>query len=132
MAQVERRVVDGSMLKLVRGWLRAGVLEHGAVLATASGTPQGSPISPLLANIALHVLDEEWQRSGRHLGVLIRYADDYVIVCSTRQRAEEAKRRSAAILGRLGLRLHPDKTRIVHLQGGTGGFDFLGFVCHER
>ena len=61
MAQVERRVVDGSMLKLLRAWLRTGVLEHGAVLATASGTPQGSPISPLLANIALHVLDEEWQ-----------------------------------------------------------------------
>ena len=130
MAQVERRVVDGSMLKLIRAWLRAGVLEHGAVLATASGTPQGSPISPLLANIALHVLDEEWQRSGRHLGVLIRYADDYVIVCATRQRAEEAQRRSAAILGRLGLRLHPDKTRIVHLEGGTDGFDFLGFHHH--
>ena len=130
MAQVERRVVDGSMLKLLRAWLRAGVLEHGAVLATASGTPQGSPISPLLANIALHVLDEEWQRSGRHLGVLIRYADDYVIVCATRQRAEEARRRSAAILGRLGLRLHPDKTRIVHLEGGTDGFDFLGFHHH--
>ena len=95
------------------------------MLATASGTPQGSPVSPLLANIALHVLDEEWQRSGRHLGVLIRYADDYVIVCATRQRAEEAIRRSAAILGRLGLRLHPDKTRIVHLEGGTDGFDFL-------
>jgi group II intron reverse transcriptase/maturase len=130
MSQVERRVVDGSMLKLVRAWLRAGVLEHGAVLATASGIPQGSPISPLLANIALHVLDEEWQRSGTHVGVLIRYADDYVIVCATRERAEEARRRSAAILGRLGLRLHPDKTRIVHLEGGADGFDFLGFHHH--
>ena len=130
MAQVERRVVDGPMLKLLRAWLRVGVLEHGVVLATASGTPQGSPVSPLLANIALHVLDEEWQRAGRQVGVLIRYADDYVIVCSTRQRAEEAQRRSAAILGRLGLRLHPDKTRIVHLQGGQDGFDFLGFHHH--
>lgn len=130
MLQVERRVVDGSMLKLLRAWLRAGVLEHGAVLATASGTPQGSPISPLLANVALHMLDQEWQRSGRHLGVLIRYADDFVVVCATRQRAEEAMRRAGSILGQLGLRLHPDKTKIVHLARGADGFDFLGFHHH--
>jgi len=130
MVQVARRVVDGSMLKLLRGWLRAGVLEHGAVLTTATGTPQGSPISPLLANIALHTLDEEWQRAGRHLGVLIRYAGDFVVVSPTRQRAAEARRRAGSILGQLGLRLHPDKTKIVHLASGTDGFDFLGFHHH--
>ena len=130
MVQVERRVVDGSMLKLVRSWLRAGVLEHGAVLATASGTPQGSPVSPLLANIALHVLDEEWQRSGRHLRVLTRYADDFVVISPTRQRAEQASRVAGSILAQLGLRLHPDKTKIVHLASGTDGFDFLGFHHH--
>ena len=64
------------MLRLLRGWLRVGALEHGSVTATVSGTPQGSPISPLLANIALSVLDEEWERSARRIGSLIRYADD--------------------------------------------------------
>jgi group II intron reverse transcriptase/maturase len=112
MAQVARRVVDGSMLKLIRAWLRVGVLEHGSLLATASGTPQGSPVFPLLANVALHVLDEEWARSGHRLGALIRFADDFVVVCPTRARAEEARRRAMQVLGTLGLQLHPDKTRI--------------------
>ena len=130
MAQVGRRVVDGSMLKLIRSWLTAGVLDHGAMLATASGTPQGSPVSPLLANIALHVLDEEWARSGHLVGRLIRYADDFVVICPTQARAEEARRKAGEVLGTLGLRLHPDKTRIISLARGEGGFDFLGF--HHR
>jgi RNA-directed DNA polymerase len=130
MAQVARRVVDGSMLKLIRAWLRVGVLEHGSQLARASGTPQGSPASPLLANIALHVLDQEWARSGHRLGALIRYADDLVIICPTQARAEEAQCRAAKVLGTLGLQLHPDKTQITCLARGKGGFDFLGFHHH--
>jgi RNA-directed DNA polymerase len=129
-AQLARRVSDRRMLKLLGAWLRVGVLEDGVTTETGAGTPQGSPISPLLANIALHVLDQAWARGGRSLGVLIRYCDDFVILCRTRQQAEQARRLVAEILATLGLHLHPDKTRIVALTKGRQGFDFLGF--HHR
>lgn len=129
MGQVERRVIDRQMLKLLRSWLRAGVFEGGLVSDNETGTPQGSPISPLLANIALHRLDEAWAAAAG-LGTLVRFADDFVVLTTTRSRAEEARRRIEAVLAELGLRLHPDKTRIVYLGGGEDGFDFLGF--HHR
>jgi RNA-directed DNA polymerase len=132
VAQIERRVCDRRMLKLLWGWLRAGVFEGGIVSAIEAGTPQGSPISPLLANIALHVLDEAWAGGGRRLGELVKYADDLVILCATREQAEQARELVAAILDGLGLRMHPEKTRIAHLSKGAEGFTFLGFEHRMR
>jgi RNA-directed DNA polymerase len=130
IAQVERRVVDRQMVKLLRSWLRAGVFEGGVVSDVEAGTAQGSPVSPLMANIALHVLDQAWAAGGWRLGTLVRYCDDFVVVCPTRERAEQARGLATGTLAGLGLRLHPDKTRVVCVRQGQEGFDFLGF--HHR
>jgi RNA-directed DNA polymerase len=118
------------MLKLIRAWLRMGVMEGGVTSPTGAGTPQGSPISPLLANIALHVLDEEWQARGQQWGALVRYCDDFVVLSPTRERAERARELAAEVLGGLGMLLHPQKSGISGLARGGQGFDFLGF--HHR
>jgi group II intron reverse transcriptase/maturase len=130
MKLVSLRVSDRRVLKLLRQWLCAGVMEDGRETALLSGTPQGGVISPLLSNIYLHVLDKVWMRRHARLGTLVRYADDFVVLCGTAKACEEAEVRVREVLKRLGLELHPEKTRRVDLSWGKEGFDFLG--CHLR
>ena len=129
---VRERVCDRKVLKLIRQWLRAGVMEDGTVRETLAGTPQGGVISPLLANIYLHYFDWVWATRCSQLGILVRYADDFVVMCRTQSQANEAKRRIELVMQRLGLSLHPEKTRIVRLNWGREGFDFLGWHVHKR
>ena len=121
---------------MIRQWLKAGVIENGRFAPTEEGTPQGGVISPVLLNVALHGMEKAAgvryfyrSRGGIETApespVLVRYADDLVALCHSRQHAEEVKARLAAWLAPRGLAFNEDKTRIVHLE--DGGFDFLGF-----
>jgi RNA-directed DNA polymerase len=127
MRAIEERVCDQSVLKLLRVILRAGVMQDGQVRREVTGTPQGSPLSPLLCNIYLHRLDREWDEND---GAMVRFADDLVVMCWSRSQAERALTRLAGLLAVLGLEPKAAKTRIVHLQAGGEGLDFLGF--HHR
>ena len=127
MEAVEERICDQPVLKLLRAMLRAGVMEDGQVRREAAGTPQGGVFSPVMCNLYLHRLDRAWDERD---GVLARYADDLVVMCWSRSQAEAALERLTVLLAGLGLEPKAAKTRIVHLEEGGEGFDFLGF--HHR
>jgi group II intron reverse transcriptase/maturase len=129
LSLLQRGISDRRVLKRIRQWLKAGVVEAGQQHATEKGAPQGGGISPLLANIYLHVLDMYWAEQYSSLGTLIRYADDFVVACRTRGQAKQALRAIKNIMTKLRLKLHATKTRIVDM--GRKGFDFLGFHFHK-
>ena len=128
MHAVSERVCDSAVLSLLRAMLRAGVMQDGRIRRPVTGTPQGGVASPLLANIYLHRIDRAWDE-GQH-GVLVRYADDAIVMCETREQAEAALARLTVLMAELGLEPKAAKTRIVHLVEDGPGFDFLGF--HHR
>lgn len=142
---VEHRVADARVIRLLKKWLHAGVLEDGQITRSELGTVQGGSISPLLANIYLHYAFDLWveQWRGRHAQgdvIVVRYADDWVAGFQHRGDAERFKRAVEQRLGQFGLKLHPDKTRLIEFgrfardnrsrsgQGKPETFDFLGFT----
>jgi len=122
MGDVRERIADGAVLGLIEGFLQQGVLEGMKVWTPEAGTPQGAVISPLLANIYLHPVDRAMAAAGHEM---VRYADDFVILCRSRAEAEAALTRAGRMAEERGLTLHPDKTRVVNAS--EDGFDFLGY-----
>lgn len=124
MEQVAQHISDGALLELIERFLKQGVMESGkGWKPTERGTPQGAVISPLLANIYLNPLDHQMAQVGKEM---VRYADDFVILCHSQEEADEVLRQLRQWVEAAGLTLHPTKTRIVDASQ-KGGFDFLGY-----
>ena len=126
--QAAEEISDGSVLKLIRSWLEAGAFKGAEVIETVVGTPQGGVISPLLANIYLHPFDVQMTALGFNL---VRYADDFVIMCRSEDEAEQAMEAATRILSGMKLRIKAAKTRIVQLNK-ENGIEFLGFTIFKE
>ena len=124
MQRVEERISDGRVLGLLRSWLAQDILQETRRWTPTTGTPQGAVISPLLANIYLHPLDELMAARAYRM---VRYADDFVVLCKTREEAEAALASIRAWVDSNGLRLHPDKTHVGDCLVAGEGFEFLGY-----
>ena len=124
MQRIEERISDGRILGLVRGWLGQDIMQDLQRWTPTEGTPQGAVISPLLANIYLHPLDNLMAARGYRM---VRYADDFVVLCKSREEADAALAEIRAWVADNGLRLHPDKTRVGDCRQAGEGFDFLGY-----
>jgi RNA-directed DNA polymerase len=142
---IEHRIADRRLQRLIMKWLKAGVMEDGKKTINETGTPQGATISPLLANIFLHYVFDLWanqwrQRKGRGEVIIVRYADDIVVGFQHRWEAERFRAELSERMGRFGLELHPDKTRLIEFgrfaadnrrergEGKSETFNFLGFT----
>ena len=123
MTEMQGRVADGRVLKLLAAYLTQGVMEGLEQWTPEAGTPQGAVVSPLLANVYLHPVDEAMAAAGHEM---VRYADDIVILCRSEAEAQRALAQLDGLLQHRGLQLHPEKTRIVNAVE-PGGFDFLGY-----
>lgn len=124
MQRVQERIGDGAVLELVGSFLRQDIMQEGKSWTPTGGTPQGAVISPLLANLYLHPLDELMQAEGYRM---VRYADDFVILCASRDAADKALQMVSTWVAENGLTLHPDKTHIGDCRQAGEGFDFLGY-----
>ncbi|MDQ0192377.1 group II intron reverse transcriptase/maturase [Paenibacillus wynnii] len=130
MKLMEQRICDKRILKLIRKWLKAGFVKDNQFHETETGSPQGGVISPLLANIYLNYLDTIWEKKFTELGTLVRYADDLVILCKTKEQASEGINVLKAVFGKLELQMNTSKSKLINLWGDKEGFDFLGM--HHR
>lgn len=131
MLLIEQRISDRRILKLLKNWLKAGILNDGSLEATEMGAAQGGVVSPLCANIYLNVLDTLWEKHGKQYGKLVRYADDLVVISKNKKSATHAEKLIKAIMDKLELELNPEKTKLVSMWDGKEGFDFLG-MHHRR
>lgn len=130
MQLIALRISDNRILKLIRSWLKSGILENGVYKETLQGSPQGGVISPLLSNVYLNYLDTIWETHCSEYGTLVRYADDMVVLCKNKKNAKASMSLLKQILKRLDLEINKEKSKLVNIWDDSEGFDFLGF--HNR